>query len=96
MAQELELHKTDLASLLATLADRLRGTGLALTGLAHENADSGDPDYRVMAELNASLERTARVLEEAGRSLCPRCRLIEVAEALRIGSPDRNRLPMRV
>ncbi len=76
--RDVEITKTDQATLLARLADDLRGCGLALMGLAHQEGDRIDPQFRTLAGLSGSLEEVATVLDAVAVRLCAACRIGEV------------------
>lgn len=71
---------TDLGSLLMSLASQLRNHGMTVTGMVAERYAHSDQEYKDANELAASLDQIAMLLQTAGRSLCPKCSLIEVVE----------------
>jgi len=58
----MELENGGLATTLARIADRLRGHGLALIGLATQEHLPGQPEYRVLTEMAAGFGREAAIL----------------------------------
>jgi hypothetical protein len=78
---------TDLATLFFQLAARLRAEALALAGLAHGESGAGEPRDGMLEEMARSLERTADIVEGAGRALCEECRLRGVAERTTLAAP---------
>jgi len=72
--QTVELEVGDVGTALGSIADRLRGHALALTGLAYQTAKPGDEDFRILDELAASCEREAILVEMIGRNLCRGCK----------------------
>jgi len=84
-----ELEQTDLGTLLGKLASLLRNDGLSLIGRASLEARPGDEEYRDLAELWASLERTADLLDAAKKRLCRDCALLDVSETVSFGKKPR-------
>lgn len=66
----IETEQTDVATLLAGLASRLRNDGLALAGIACRDAEPGAVEHRDLNGLAGSLERTAALLEAVKERLC--------------------------
>jgi len=77
--QTVELEVGDVGKVLGSIADRLRGHSLALTGLAYQTARPGDEDFCILDELAASCEREAILVEMIGRNLCQGCKTAETA-----------------
>ena len=75
----MELDRSDVGTTLIRSMDRVRGHGLALTGLAYQTAKPGDEQFRVLNELAASFEREALLVEMIARNLCRECRIAETA-----------------
>ncbi len=75
----------DLATYLSDLGQRLRIRGLALEGLAHQGGGPGDPDFKDLTAIAASLDAIADALWHISKELCPICRLADVKEQLVLG-----------
>ena len=94
MGDSIEMEQTDVATLLAGLASRLRNDGLALAGIACRDADPGAVEHRDLNGLAGSLERTAALLEAVKERLCEECRLRDVVERVTFGKvPEANQEP---
>ena len=77
---ETELECGDMATTLTRIADRLRGHGLSLTGMAYQDHEPGQAEFRVLMEMAAGFEREAAILGMVGKMLCRRCKMAEVRE----------------
>ena len=86
MGETIETEQTDMATVLAGLASRLRNDGLALADIACRDADPGAVEYRDLTGLAGSLERTAALLEAVKEPLCQECRLRDVVERVTFGA----------
>jgi len=82
----IETEQTDVASLLAGTASRLRNDGLALVGIACRNSAPGAVEHRDLHELAGSLDRIATLVEAVKERLCQKCRLLDVAEHVTFGA----------
>lgn len=78
---------TDTATLLHSLAARLRAEALALSGLAYEDSAPGEPQFETIAEIARSLERAASLLEGVSAGLCEVCRMGNVEERVTLARP---------
>ena len=85
LGDSIETEQTDVATLLAGLASRLRNDGLALAGIACRDAAPGTVEHRDLTGLAGSLERTAALLEAVKERLCQECRLRDVVERVTFG-----------
>ncbi|MBI2191977.1 MAG: hypothetical protein HYU36_08340 [Planctomycetes bacterium] len=86
MHDSIETEQTDVATLLAGLASRLRNDGVALAGIACRDTEPGAVEHRDLTGLAHSLERTAALLEAVKERLCPECRLRDVVERVTFGN----------
>ena len=77
---ETELERGDFASTLARIADRLRGHGLAITGMAYQDHEPGTTEFRVLTEMAAGFEREAVILGLMGKMLCRDCKMAEMRD----------------
>ena len=90
----IETDQTDVATLLAGLASRLRNDGLALAGIACRDAEPGAVEHRDLTGLAGSLEWTAALVEAVKARLCRECRLRAVVERVTFGkAPEANLEP---
>jgi len=48
---ETELERGDLPTTLIRIADRLSGQSLALTGIAFQDSEPGQPEFRILTEM---------------------------------------------
>ena len=85
----IEIERTDLGSLMGILANRIRTTGLAVSGVAHRHSERGAAEYRELMGVVESLEGIARVVQALEDRLCGECRLREVVEQVSFGKGRR-------
>lgn len=88
---ETELEYGDLVTVLARTADRLRGYGLALNGLAYQDHEPGQNEFRVLIELAAGLEQEAVVIAMVGKMLCRSCKMAQIRYLAVSTLPSRGR-----
>ena len=81
-------NEHDLATFLGSLASQLRRDGLALTGMAYQDHELESAEFRTFAELAASLDQTASIMDNVRAQLCQKCRLMAVVEGVRVGKRD--------
>ena len=86
MGDRIKTEQTDLATLLAYLASRLRNDGLSLTGLAWRESHPGTAEHEDLHGLAGSLERTAKILRAIAERLCADCRMLDVSEHVTLGT----------
>jgi len=88
---KVELARTDLGTLLGTLASRLRNDGLSLMGRAFMDSKPGEQDFRDADRLWASLEDTAALLDAVKTRLCRTCCMIDVVDQVDIGKASEGK-----
>ena len=95
--EPVEIDRSDLITLLCSLAGDLRNAGSAIRAMGYEVAQPGEQGFEDHDRLAASLDRVAAVLGGIRGHLCPACGLQEVQEQVQFGNqkPGRKKPPTR-
>ncbi len=83
MQTDIETERTDAATYIGVLADRLRVHGQALLGMAGL-MEAASIEARALSEMAAALEAAGDCLDMMRMDLCPTCRLMEVIERISV------------
>ncbi len=86
--QPVEIDRTDLSTLLGSLASDLRNAGLAVRGLGYGRSEPGEEECRDLERLAESLCRIASTLDGARSHLCRKCGLLDVSEQILLAEPS--------
>ena len=85
-AHTVEIDRTDLTTLLSSLAADLRNAGSAIRGMGYEVTEPGEQGFEDHDRLAASMDRVAAILGGIHGHLCPACGLQEIREQVQFGS----------